>query len=84
MHYGSWNIDKHITIAICTKYPNTYDYGGNAVDADALPTYKIYEDDGDTVMASGTFTKIDDTGTTGLYRIKFQLSNVNGFEVDKS
>jgi hypothetical protein len=53
---------------------------GVAVDADALPTYSIYEDGTDTAILTGTMAKLDDANTTGLYRGIVQATEANGFE----
>lgn len=64
-------ITKHIT----THHPTT----GAATDADATPTYKIFEEDGDTSILSGDFVKI---GTDdGLYGVTFSVTASNGFDV---
>jgi hypothetical protein len=53
---------------------------GSPVDADALPSYSIYEDGTDTAIASGTMAKLDDTNTTGLYRGSVSATAANGYE----
>jgi len=57
---------------------------GTAVDADALPTYSIYEDGTDTAILTGSYAKLDDTGTTGQYYASITCSTANGFERFKS
>ena len=55
---------------------------GVNVDADALPTYSIYED-GTAISEfkiTGTMAKLDDANTTGLYRGIVQATAANGFE----
>ena len=53
---------------------------GIAVDADALPTFSIYENGTNTSIASGTMAKLDDSNTTGLYRGIVVATTANGFE----
>ena len=49
-------------------YVNTHDAStGNESDADVDPIYRIYEEDTDVPIATGTLTKLDDTDTTGFY-----------------
>jgi len=57
---------------------------GVAADADALPTYKIYEELTNTEIASGTMAKQDDAGTTGYYVKKIETTTANGFETLKT
>lgn len=40
---------------------------GAAADADALPTWRLYEAGSDVAVASGTCAKRDDANTTGFY-----------------
>ena len=53
---------------------------GSPVDADALPTFAIYEDGTNTAILSGNYAKLDDAGTTGFYQIEIACSTANGFE----
>jgi hypothetical protein len=58
---------------------------GAEVDADALPTYQVYEEGGTTALAGlPAAAKRDDANTTGYYEAVVTLSNANGFEVGKS
>ena len=54
---------------------------GAATDADSTPTWAIYEEDTDTAVQSGNFTKR--TSLTGNYRASVTLSAANGFETGK-
>lgn len=55
---------------------------GAATDADATPTFAVYEESTDTdIGIGGNFTKR--TGLTGNYRASFTASTANGFEVGK-
>jgi len=57
---------------------------GSPVDADALPTYSIYEDGTNTAILTGSYAKLDDAGTTGYYQIEIECTAANGFERFKS
>lgn len=54
---------------------------GAATDADSTPSWAIYEEDTDTAVQSGNFTKR--TSLTGNYRASVTLSSANGFEAGK-
>ncbi len=54
--------------------------GGIAVDTDSLPTYKVYEDETGTEIASGTMAKLDDANTTGFYSEQLSTTSANGYE----
>lgn len=62
------------------------DANGEPVDADGLPTYKIYEDESGTAMSGfpGTMAKLDDANTTGFYSEQIEVTAANGFERYKS
>ena len=60
------------------------DANGSPVDADSLPTYKIYEDETGTEIVSGTMALLDDTDTTGFYSEQIGVTTANGFERFKS
>ena len=80
MYLGSWDIDDVLTFVANTHNPTT----AAASDADALPSYRVYEDTTDTALLSGTLAKLDDTNTTGFYRQQITLSTANGFESGKT
>lgn len=62
----------------------SHDGNNVAVDADALPTYSIYEDGTSTAILTGTMSKLDDDNTTGLYRAAVTASEASGFEKYKT
>lgn len=74
----SWKIDDLYTFTTSTN--------GSAgiVDADSVPTYRIYEDETGTAVLTGSMAKLDDAGTTGFYSEQVTLSAANGFEKGKS
>lgn len=60
---------------------NTQTLAGVATDADALPTYRIYEENNETAVATGNCAKRDDANTTGYYIVRAQCTAAAGFEV---
>lgn len=66
------------TIDFTTHNPIT----GAVSDADALPTCEVFEDNVDVAIVAPTVVKR--TGKTGDYRVTFDATAANGFEVDKS
>ncbi|MCK5488062.1 MAG: hypothetical protein KAI86_17705, partial [Desulfobacterales bacterium] len=53
-------------------------------DADAVPTYRVYEDETGTPILTGSTAKLDDAGTTGYYSEQITLSAANGLEKGKT
>jgi hypothetical protein len=80
MYLGSWKIDDYLTFPVNTHTPST----GAATDADAVPTYRVYEDDTGTPIENGSLAKLDDANTTGFYVLRIQLDAGTGYEVGKS
>lgn len=70
-------IDEVVHFDVTTRDPET----GAISDADATPTWKVYEEDTDTSIVNGNMTKRTDL--TGRYRGSFTASAANGFEVGK-
>jgi len=80
MYLGSWKIDDTLTFTCNTHTPAT----SAAVDADAVPGYRIYEDETTTPILTGSMAKLDDANTTGFYSEQITLSAANGLEKGKS
>jgi hypothetical protein len=79
-YLGSFAIDD-----LCTFYANSHTPStGAAVDADAVPGYRVYEDETATPILTGSMALLDDTNTTGFYSEQITLSAANGFEAGKS
>ena len=79
MYLGSWNIDDNLTFTC-----NTHDVStGGETDADSVPTYRIYEDETETPILTGSMSKLDDSNTTGQYSEQIELTDANGFERGK-
>ena len=77
---GEWEIDDLLTFPCNTHAVDT----GVATDADAVPSYRVYEDETGTAILTGNMAKLDDANTTGFYSEQITLSAANGFEVGKS
>lgn len=76
MFLGNWDIDDYLTFTACT-----HDDTGAAADADAVPSYAIYEDETAAAIVSGNMAKLG--AVTGFYTERVQLTAANGFEVGK-
>lgn len=80
MYLGSWKIDDLLTF-----YANTTRFDtGNATDADAVPAYRIFEDETTTPILTGNMALLDSANTAGFYSEQITLSAANGFEKGKS
>jgi hypothetical protein len=79
-HLGSWKLSALLTFVCNTHDPGT----GVAVDADSVPTYRIYEDETGTPLLTGSMALLDSAGTAGFYSEQVTLSAANGFEQGKS
>ena len=78
-YLGSWKIDDYLTFpAITTKFDT-----GVATDADAVPAYRIYEDETTTPIVTGDMALLDAANTAGLYSERVQLTAASGFEKGK-
>lgn len=79
-YVGSWDINDVVTLALSTRSPQT----GQAMVADAAPTYRVYENITATPLVNGVFTILDAANITGLYVAQITLTAGSGFEVSKS
>jgi hypothetical protein len=73
MYIGSWDDSDTITFSVLTKGAN-----GAVADADAVPAYRIYEDETATPIHTGNMAKLDDSNTLGLYSERIQIALVKG------
>jgi len=73
-------IGDNLTFSICTHDPDT----GALTDADAAPSYRVYEDETGTAILTGTMAKLDDANTTGFYTEQIACTAANGFEHSKT
>ena len=78
-YLGSWKIDDNLTFPVNTHNAST----GAATDADAVPSYRVYEDETGTAILTGSMAKLDDANTVGFYSEQIALSAANGFEKGK-
>jgi hypothetical protein len=73
-------IGRNLTFTITTHDPDT----GVLTDADAAPTYRVYEDETAVAILTGTMAKLDDVNTTGFYSELLACTAANGFENNRS
>lgn len=76
MNLGNWDIDDWLTFTACT-----HDDTGAAADADAVPSYAIYENETAAPIVSGNMAQLG--AVTGFYTERVQLTAANGFETGK-
>src|SRR3972149_6324440 len=74
----SWKVDDLYTFTLSVNGSS------GAVDADSVPSYRVYEDETGTAILTGSMTKLDDANTTGYYSEQLILSAANGLEKGKS
>jgi hypothetical protein len=79
MYLGSWKIDDVLTFTVNTTRFDT----GVATDADAVPAYRIYENETGTAIVTGNMALLDSASTAGFYSEAVTLSAANGFEKGK-
>ncbi len=78
-YVGSWKIDDLLTFYVNTQVFAT----GVATDADAVPAYRVYEDESGTPLLTGNMALLDSANTAGFYSEQITLSAANGFEKGK-
>lgn len=76
---GIWQINNLLTFPAITHRFDT----GALTDADAVPAYRVYEDETGTAILTGNMAKLDDANTTGFYSEQLTLSSANGFDDGK-
>ena len=77
---GSVYLGNNLTFSVCTHDPDI----GHLADADAVPTYRLYEDETATPILTGSMAKLDDANTLGFYTELIACTTANGFEAGKS
>lgn len=80
MNHGTIKLGANLTFYANTHTPST----GAAVDADAVPGYRVYEDETATPLLTGSMALLDDANTTGFYSEQIAVTTANGFEAGKS
>jgi hypothetical protein len=73
-------LGQNLTFSVCTHDPST----GILTDADAVPAYRVYEDETATALLTGVMAKLDDAETTGFYSEQIACTTANGFEANKT
>jgi hypothetical protein len=73
-------IGDNLVFSVTTHDPDT----GVLTDADAVPTYRVYEDETATPILTGSMAKLDDANTTGFYAEAIACTAANGFENGKT
>ena len=73
-------IGDNLTFSVCTHDPDT----GVLTDADAVPAYRVYEDETATAILTGNMALLDTANTTGFYTELIACTAANGFEDGKS
>jgi len=81
MYLGRWSINDYVTFCVNTHDPTN---SGAASDADSVPTYRVYEDETATPIATGSMALLDAGNTVGFYSERIQLTAASGFEAGKS
>jgi len=69
-----------LVFSVTTHDPDT----GVLTDADAVPDYRIYEDETAVAILTGSMATLDAGNTTGFYSEIITCSTANGFEVGKT
>jgi len=74
------DIGDNLVFSVVTHDPDT----GVLTDADAVPTWRLYEDENGTALLNGSMAKLDDANTTGFYTELINVTAANGFESGKT
>lgn len=78
-YLGQKLLNDYLTWSVTTHVATT----GAANDADANPSFRVYEDQVSTPLLTGSMALLDDANTTGLYSKRVQITAASGFEVGK-
>ena len=79
-YLGIIKLEANLTFYVNTHTPST----SAAVDADAVPGYRIYKDETGTPLLTGSMALLDDANTVGFYSEQIAVTAANGFEAGKS
>ena len=74
-YIGTWALSSTLTMYLQLTSPNT----ASAVNADTVPSYRVYASTGNTPLTSGSLILLDSTNTLGFYTAQFVLSTTHGF-----
>jgi len=73
-------VGENLVFSITTHDPDT----GVLTDADAAPTYRIYEDETGVAIMNGVMAILDNANTTGFYTELIACTVANGFETKRN
>jgi len=73
-------LGRNLTFTVTTHDPDT----GVLTDADAVPSYRVYEDETAVAILTGNMAILDNANTTGFYSEQIACTTANGFELNKS
>jgi len=73
-------LGDNLVFSVCTHDPDT----GVLSDADAVPDYRIYEDETATPLATGVMAILDGASTTGFYTELVAITTAIGYETGKT
>jgi len=73
-------LGRNLTFTVTTHDPDT----GVLTDADAAPTYRVYEDETAVAILTGNMAILDNANTTGFYSEQIACTTANGFELNRS
>lgn len=73
-------LENNLVFSICTHDPDT----GVLTDADSAPSYRVYEEETETPILTGSMAVLDDANTTGFYTELIACTEANGFETSKT
>jgi hypothetical protein len=76
----TYYLDQTVTCYLATSQFST----GAAFDATGNPAYRVYEQNTNTPILTGSFALLDDASTVGLYSVNIAATAANGFEVGKT
>lgn len=74
------DLGASLTFTITTHDPDT----GILTDADAPPTYRVYEDEGLPPLLAGAMAFLDPANTVGFYSEQIAVTAAAGFEANRS
>lgn len=77
---GNYNLNEQITFTVNTHNLVT----GSSVDADAVPSYRVYENTSGTPVLTGNMSLFDSVNTNGFYVASFYATTANNFENNKN
>jgi hypothetical protein len=71
---------ENLIFSICTHNPAT----GFSVPADSYPIFRVYEEETETPVLTGTMDTLDDSNTVGFYTGSIPTTNASDFKSGKN